>query len=63
MDWDQIESKWAAMTRRVRADVQYAPLSLRPRQPRRTPTDLRSGATVDRLAGGRVDARSTLPQE
>ena len=21
MDWDQIESKWAAMTRRVRADL------------------------------------------
>lgn len=24
MDWDQIESKWAAMTRRVRSDLPFA---------------------------------------
>ncbi|MES2142964.1 MAG: hypothetical protein V4516_01075 [Pseudomonadota bacterium] len=63
MDWDQIESKWAAMARRVRADVQYSPLSVRTRNTLRAISDRRAGPMTDRQGGDRPDTRSALHQE
>lgn len=36
MDWIQIESKWAAMARRVRADKDYVPRDIPTRTSRRS---------------------------
>ncbi len=58
MDWDQIENKWAAMTRRVRADwpgdraVPKAPLTRRMARPDTPPAviaDRQAGIADDRL--------------
>jgi hypothetical protein len=58
MDWDQIENKWAAMTRRVRADWssdKAAPKGPQARRPTRTDTkpvviaDRHTGTADDRL--------------
>jgi hypothetical protein len=53
MDWDQIENKWAAMTRRVRADWCVDSTETKPPMPRRMP---RTEVTPASVAGRQTDA-------
>lgn len=53
MDWDQIESKWAEMTLRVRGEASTVNADATGRTPRRL-------ATVDALAVDREDRPSNF---
>lgn len=51
MDWDQIESKWVAMTRRVRSDLPVGRVDLVTMSRRRvTPVDAKGPAVLDKRA-------------
>ena len=65
MDWDQIESKWAAMTRRVRADWSVDNVDVKVLPARRAlKTDEKAVVIVDRRPPGIVvDARLPLSVE
>ena len=67
MDWDQIENKWAAMTRRVRADwaIHHSELNV-PSVPRVTKSDGRPGSpamVADRQPAHDADAHLTMTAE
>ena len=61
MDWDQIETKWAAMALRVRADVQYVPMSLGGRLMRMSSQTVQAVGMADRHSAIVSDARSPIP--
>ncbi|NGM47572.1 hypothetical protein G5B31_18705 [Rhodobacter sp. SGA-6-6] len=68
MDWDQIENKWAAMTRRVRGDL--TPDSATPKTTPKTQglrqgtrTDTRLAAIAERPPAPAVDAGRKLSAE
>lgn len=64
MDWDQIESKWAAMTRRVRADLSpdlSAPKATRLRGQARA--DMHPAALADVPSGLPIDTDRKLSTE
>lgn len=49
MDWDQIESKWAAMTRRVRGDLSTKNVDATGKMQRRVAkVDAKTGLDTDR---------------
>jgi hypothetical protein len=62
MDWDQIESKWAAMARRVRADIQYDLRDAAGRGARRDKgVATRAVISSARQRLDAIDARSAMP--
>lgn len=61
MDWDQIESKWVAMTRRVRADLPFAQSDAKVKVLRRTIRGEGSAPiVVDRPNGIDTGGRSAI---
>jgi hypothetical protein len=64
MDWDQIENKWAAMTRRVRADWSADRSDAAAKPARRAPRiDLKPAKSADRSTGIIVDGRVKMSIE
>ncbi len=64
MDWDQIENKWAAMTRRVRCDWTTDRADMKKPLARRvTRIDVTHATLTDRQAGTVVDARLKMSAE
>lgn len=56
MNWDQIESKWAAMTRRVRADwMTDRPDAIAQSVRRTARSDARSAVAADRKADSGIN--------
>lgn len=61
MDWDQIESKWAAMTRRVRGDLPINKLDATGKMPRRVAkADATISIGADRQVSVISDQQSTM---
>ncbi len=61
MDWDQIESKWAAMTRRVRGDLTFTTPDASGRMPRQmAKADAASGLSVEQQANVNGDQRAAM---
>lgn len=64
MDWDQIENKWAAMTRRVRADWTTDRVDIKtPLARRGARLDVVPTPVADRQAGTVVEARPKMSVE
>jgi hypothetical protein len=64
MDWNQIENKWAAMTRRVRADWTADRACIKTPSARRAArVDVAPVITPDRQIGTVVDARRKMSAE
>ena len=61
MDWDQIESKWAAMTRRVRGDLSADATGTMQR--RAAKADVTANIGADRQANVTTDQQSTMPAQ
>lgn len=63
MDWDQIESKWAAMARRVRADKEYIPRDLSARASMRSiALDGRAMLVADRQLNDAAASPKPMPK-
>ncbi|WP_309663738.1 hypothetical protein [Tabrizicola sp.] len=61
MDWDQIESKWAAMARRVRGDVSIIKVDATGKTPRRlAKADAAANIGADRPSGENADPKITM---
>lgn len=64
MNWDQIESKWAAMTRRVRADWPTDRSAAIPKIDRRARRpEINASILTDRDAGNIFDTRQKTSEE
>lgn len=61
MDWDQIESKWVAMTRRVRGDVLTPNVDAIAKLPRRvSKVDAQTSLVADRSSAVIADQQTAL---
>lgn len=64
MNWDQIETKWAAMTRRVRADWTNDRADIKAPPARRTARiDVIPATIADRQSGTSPDGRLKMSAE
>jgi hypothetical protein len=64
MDWDQIESKWAAMTRRVRCDLSINKVDATGKTQRRvTKADAKTSVGADRQVSVDSDQQVTMPTQ
>ena len=63
MDWNQIESKWAAMTARVRGDVLAVKADFPARAEPRPASPGPDSTGAEAPAGERGDARSVMSVE
>jgi hypothetical protein len=64
MNWDQIESKWAAMTRRVRADWPTNRPDAMVKVARRIPRpEVKSAILAERSAGTLITTRQKTSNE
>jgi hypothetical protein len=63
MEWDQIEIKWAAMTRRIRADSSADRVDAKPLLTRRAANiDVKTEVIADRQVG-MITTHQELPAE
>jgi hypothetical protein len=61
MDWDQIESKWAAMTRRVRGDLSINNVDATGNMQRRVAkADAKTGISTDRQTSVGSDQQAAV---
>ena len=64
MDWDQIESKWAAMTRRVRGDLSTQDMDVTGKMQRRVAeVDAETSLETDRPLAVVADQQTAMPTQ
>jgi hypothetical protein len=64
MDWDQIESKWAAMTRRVRGDLSINKADAKGQSSRRAVrAEAKAVMGADQQTSPATDPQATMPAQ